>query len=446
MFNSNSPSISFFQSLQACAGISDGFLREAAVEVGFRSREPKKISADALLAVLCELSIHGTASYNDLAAGLNAQGASQPSRQAVALRMNASLLELCRKLLACAVVHKTAANICPKQTGFLARYTRILVQDSTILKLPAWLFDIFSVVCNAHHAVCNTRIQAVYDLLSMSFLDFSIDSYSRNDIAAAPSLQLKSGDLVLRDRGYLTADEIARHVAAGADCIYRHKVGTTYLDAATQKPVELLPLLQNIGSLELTVLLNNKQRTPVRLVAAPVDEETAALRRMKAKKETKGHNPSKEVLALMGWTIFITTIPAHQAGFHLILAVYGLRWRIEILFKTWKSHLKFDIIHRVSHTHLRILLCARLLVITALTNHIYKHCHQQMWQRHGSHLSLMKFLNYAAKNPGQIPIIWHSINSPHPLDTIWTSLRKYCGHEKRNRRNFWDVYNALFLT
>ena len=69
---------------------------------------------------------------------------------------------------------------------------------------------------------------------------------------------------------------------------------------------------------------------------------------MKARKETKGHNPSKAVLELMDWTIFITTIPAPIADFARILAIYGLRWRIEVIFKAWKSHMNFHLLHRVS--------------------------------------------------------------------------------------------------
>ncbi len=68
---------------------------------------------------------------------------------------------------------------------------------------------------------------------------------------------------------------------------------------------------------------------------------------MRAQKETKGHNPSAAVLELMDWTIFLTNIPATCAVFREILGIYGLRWRIEVIFKAWKSHLKFDHLHQV---------------------------------------------------------------------------------------------------
>ena len=129
-------------------------------------------------------------------------------------------------------------------------YKRILVQDSTIIKLPYRLFDKYSGVSNQYSAVCNARIQGVYDLISGSFISFSIDPYSKNDLAAAPEIELQKGDLVLRDRGYYINDEIKRHLDAGADCIYRYKHKTTFLDSITGDTINLLEELEkryNIG-------------------------------------------------------------------------------------------------------------------------------------------------------------------------------------------------------
>jgi hypothetical protein len=84
-------------------------------------------------------------------------------------------------------------------------------------------------------------------------------------------------------------------------------------------------------------LVGITERLKLRLIAAPVDEETANLRRMRAKQEMKGHNPSQELLDLMLWSIFLTTIDDPAVVFQQILALYGLRWRIENIFKTWMA-------------------------------------------------------------------------------------------------------------
>ena len=207
--------------------------------------------------------------------------------------------------------------------GLLQPYSRVLVQDSTIIELPGWLFDTFSGVANAAHQVCNARIQATYDLKNMCFEAFSIGAYSKNDVSAAPELELRPGDHVLRDRGYLSVGEIQRHQKAGAHFIYRHKTGSLYRDAQSDEPLDLPKLLRPHGSLDREVALNDAQRTRVRLVSAPVSQQTADLRRMKAKKETKGHQPSAAALELMGWRIFLTNV-GPEVSFRALLEIYGL--------------------------------------------------------------------------------------------------------------------------
>lgn len=323
-------------------------------------------------------------------------------------------------------------------------YSRVLVQDSTILKLPIHLFADFSGVSNGESSVCNARIQATYDLVNFRLLDFSIDPYSRNDLAVAAQLPLREGDLSLRDRGYLVLNELQRHLDAGADCIYRHKAGTLYIDPQTLEPIDLPALLKGNGYLDMEVLLNNPSRTRVRFVATPVDEETANLRRMKAKKETRGHNPSEAVLYLMSWTIFITTIPADRADFKQILAIYGLRWRIEIIFKAWKSHMKFHLLHRVSKRQLAILLKARLLVITAAINVLYNTFERAIRHRHRRRLSLLKFTNYLCKSPANFIRALRSLSAIDERNCpLIDALARYCCYDKRKRQNYSEVFESL---
>jgi hypothetical protein len=323
-------------------------------------------------------------------------------------------------------------------------YQRVLVQDSSVIRLPGWLFDKFSGVSNGQQQVCNARIQVVYDIKSMAFVSFEICPYTKNDLKAAPELVLNKGDLVLRDRGYLSASEIARHGNAGAHCIYRHKTGVRYLDPDTHEPLDLLGELQKKGSLDRTVLLNDKARTPVRLVSAPVDKETAAHRRRKAKKEMHGHKPSAEVLALMDWTIFLTTLPQEEGDFKTLLNLYGLRWRIEIIFKTWKSHLNFDSLHRVSEVELKTLLTARLLLITEGTNVLYRRCFLKTRELYDRDLSIQKFLKRLSRMPELFGMIFKAFETPSSESLpVWEHLLRYCCYDKRKRKNFFDQCRDL---
>lgn len=398
------------------------------------------------MASLVEECLRGSPSYNDLAARIETNDGADPSRQAIALRLGQPFEDFLKALLGHVISLKVGQD---REAGKFASmnfrdYQRVLVQDSTVIKLPAVLFPEFSGVSNGHSTVCNARIQAVYDLVSGKLISFSIDPYSKNDLAAAPELEIREGDLVLRDRGYLTAGEIQRHAQSGADFIYRHKTGMVYLDPETLLPLDLPALLKRRGNLDMEVLMNDAPRTRVRLLSAPVDAETAGLRRMKAKKESKGHNPSAAVLELMDWTIFITSIPAAKTSFKEILGLYGLRWRIEVIFKAWKSHLRFDILHRVSARQLRILLQTRLLVIAA-ASHYYRKFESVLWLRHRRRLSLLKFMNYLAASMIRLKQMGGSPAGDAPEKNAFEkALARYCCYDKRKkRRNFTETWESL---
>lgn len=431
--------------------LDEQMLDELARNTGWRKAQPRKITLAQLLLAFSLESIQGEASFNDLSSRIHLlNGDEGPSRQAVSKRINAPFLKVLEALLAKAIAAKTDCKSLACQHPTLLNYGRVLIQDSTVIRLPSWLFARFSGVSNAHQTVCNARIQATYDVKNMVFVSFEICSYSDNDLSAAPRLALRKDDLVLRDRGYLIGSEVTRHSEAGADCIYRHKTGTAYLDEHTGEPIDLLAELRRNGSLDRVVLLGNKEKTRVRLVSAPVSEEVANYRRMKAKKEMKGHHPSSEVLALMNWTIFLTNLNS-EVDFADILKIYGLRWRIEIIFKTWKSHLNFEAIHRVSDIGVRSLLTMRLVMITEGTNVFYRACHRYVNEHYDRELSLQKFLKRLGRSPELAGMISDALaelsHEPGEVESessreTWNHLVRYCCYDKRQRKNFFDHSNG----
>lgn len=190
----------------------------------------------------------------------------------------------------------------------------------------------------------------------------------------------------------------------------------------------------------MEVYVNNPSCTKVRIVAVPENEEIACRRRAKAKKDASGHKPSKNVLDLMSWTIFITTIPKECATFKQIHKMYSLRWRIEIIFKAWKSHVKFAKCHNVSEYQLRTLLIARLIMIVIYVHCVYSPCFNMIREEYGRDLSLLRIFNYLTLNIGEL---WIMIalalnmaqNSIHS-EKAKTNIVKYCSYDKRTRTNF----------
>jgi len=427
-------------------GISQKQIREWAKELGFVKRDSAKFDPMAFLAVFCLKSQVDSPSYNDLAAKIEAIYEISISKQALWKRVNDPCVLFFQAILASMIKHK-----CSKQhidaVYKTNNYKRILIQDSTIIKIPKKLFEIFSGVSNGHSTVCNARIQGAYELISGRFIDFSIDAYSKNDLLAAPELKIGKDDLVLRDRGYCSFTEIQRHIGCEADCIFRHKMKFIYLHPASGQPIDLLKLLRKNGRIDMVVCLNNKERTQVRLIAEPASEKIANQRRRKAKNEIKGHNPCEELLELMGYTIFITTIMDTKVDLNQIVKIYSLRWKIEIIFKIWKSHLSFDKVHNVSHNQLWVLLLARFIMILMYTHLLYVPYFHIINHYCGRYLSMMKFITYIINNQEKIESLLSGLmnNIPNNKDLLDTIV-KYGAYDKRKRLNIIDIQTNLLLS
>jgi hypothetical protein len=430
------PKVHSAVSVFSACGLSAEAIDRLARETEFSKRSGGKINATDFLAHFCAEAIKGTVSNNDIAAAVQTHTGVSASRQAYWLRINDECLAFFKAVLAELIRSKlvpVAWKLCPL-------FKRVLIQDSTIIQLPAKLFECFSGVKNATTTACNARIQGIYDLCTGRFIQFSIDSYSKNDLAAAPDIPVEAGDLVLRDRGYFLLSTIAANKAKGADTISRYKHRTSLYDTQTQEKLDLLALLTKHGKIDRMVLAGENKDIRLRLLAVPVPEEVANLRRMKAKKETN-HMLSAEVLALMSWSIFIVTIENTTITITEIMALYGLRWRIENIFKTWKSFFNFDKVHQVSENQLRILLLARLIMISICFHHAFVPLYHAILRHSNKQLSLMKFMRYLRQNPSQLPrFLVKGFWNIHLLDAV----ARFCTYDKRKRRNFVDNVCSIF--
>ena len=189
--------------------ITKEIILDIAYKTGLIVRK-RALMPDDLLYALTHGMINNDFSYNDLAMKIDQDFNKSVSKQAISKKLKEPCKLFIQELVELLLKRKIEKDKYTKIFESL-NYKRIIIQDSTIVKLPASLFEIFSGVSNKKAKSTNARIQVVYDLIAEEFISFDIHPYSKNDTKVSSDLQIEEGGLVLRDRGYLTLNEIARH-------------------------------------------------------------------------------------------------------------------------------------------------------------------------------------------------------------------------------------------
>lgn len=271
-------------------------------------------------------------------------------------------------------------------------------------------------------------------MLSHCICGYTLDGYTENDSKAAPALKIEPKDLVLRDRGYFALTEITRILEAGAYFIYRYKHGVKYCDVQTGEPHDLLKMLSKSQITDIPVKLGGPNGSIVRLIATPVSQEVADRRRAQLKKDS--HNPSKEVLDLLSWSIFITNIEASDMNTKEVYVLYSFRWRVEIMFKALKSYLNLDSIHNVSEKQLRFMVMGKMLLFVLITNLVYATLCRTIRQHYNKDLSILKLTQYLSANfPMFTEIVRELKTLPNGKKQVLKILSLYCCYDKRKKRS-----------
>ncbi len=246
-----------------------------------------------------------------------------------------------KQVLEAAVTQVFASD--PVAIPLLQRFPALLVQDSSIVLLPAALADTWRGCGSAdpQTAAAAVKLQVRLDLLTGALQGPLLQDGRVHDLKApAQTLDLPAGALRVADLGYFSLDILQRLSASEGFWLTRWQAGTVVLDEHGRR-VDLLPWLAAHGDVPVDspVRLGQTYRLPARLLAVRVPPEVAKLRRSRlhAEAQRRCQAVSPVRLAAADWTIYLTNVPAERLTLQEALVLGRARWQIELLFKLWKS-------------------------------------------------------------------------------------------------------------
>jgi hypothetical protein len=186
------------------------------------------------------------------------------------------------------------------------------------------------------------RIHSAFDLPRERFGHFELTDQQAGE--TLDRIPVVAGEIRLADRAYLQPDRMAALIEAGADFVIRAGwKSARWLDSKGDA-VDLVAELRKAaarGLLDRPIWIKRKRSTPLalRLVAVRKPAQAIAASRRKVHRDAQrgGHQLSKQTLDAADWVILITSLKPKDFATADVLALYRLRWRIELAFKRLKS-------------------------------------------------------------------------------------------------------------
>ena len=186
------------------------------------------------------------------------------------------------------------------------------------------------------------RIHSAFDLPRERFGHFDLTDQQEGE--TLDRIPVVKGEIRLGDRAYLQPDRMADLLEAGADFVIRAGwKGARWVDANGHL-IDLLATLRKAtarGLIDRPIWIKRKggPLLALRLVAIKKPAQACAAARGKARRDAQreGRQLSKKTLDAADWVILVTSLTPQEFTTADVLALYRMRWRIELGFKRLKS-------------------------------------------------------------------------------------------------------------
>jgi hypothetical protein len=277
---------------------------------------------------ICGLSLRGAAAWAEFGA------VAQLSNVALLKRLRGAanwLGEIVSAILSDRLARSRGAARPPWGAG------RVLLADATTLSEPG-------------SRKTDWRVHVGYRLGAKP----SIEQLELSDGGGSESLSrfvCGAGDIVIGDRGYAKAGDLARVRACGADFVVRTGWNATRLRTRSGARFDLFAVLaplpeRGVAEFEVAIAVDRaeKQLLPARLVVLckSEDEATRSQRHARSQSRRHGKTTQSQTLKAAGYVLLLTSLAADDWPVRKVLELYRLRWQIELAFKRLKSLVHLD--------------------------------------------------------------------------------------------------------
>lgn len=414
--------------------ISEDKLNLLAKQTGFQKRTPKKITAYNFIFSFLNVYSSRFFSLRNWAQELSLISKQLVSYQALHKKLTVRHLPFLKEVFSI-IIAKSIISEQTFSTQCISIFNRVLVEDSTCVKLSDSMFDHFSGASNGKTVKPIARIQVCLDLKNGKFEHVDITTYSKNDASYSNNIldRLTPKDLIIRDLGYWKTEVLCSIHQKGAYFISKLKSRTKIKDIDGFS-FDLLNYLKGLDKQNKTEFnfvgqLNIKGHMPVKFVGRKVSKLEYQHRLQQSKKNRhKGSTIHPKTQYLLSWEIYVTNLIDDELTNEEIKKLYQLRWKIEMYFKNWKSNHKVQDLLKSSKGRdpikPEILMYLSLIYMASIYQPNYKRARKIISDKYKKIISPLKFGEFL-KSVFKVNI---------PTDSFIEHLEKYCCYDSRKDR------------
>jgi len=323
--------------------MSTDFIRTKAKETGFVKRVRSFKPEDFFL--LCTLFDQSVAiqSLEKMSASLSMFTSKTLSKQALDQRFTPEAADFLYQMF---IELAAKQRWLPVPCDMMNLFSRILIQDSTEFQLTG---------DHPNYPSANgsgVKVQYEFELYSGMFTHLSVESGLSADRASSASIveDLQPGDLTLKDLGYFSSETMKKIDKQKAYYVSKLPSHVSLWERDKEKkrwdrvdPVAIGQQLSPGESTEfasLRVGAKTKKSFRTRVVIQKLTPSQQRQRDQTLHKKRQNGKPTQSAKQRDSIQILVTNVTQEMMEAQALYALYSLRWQIEILFKSWKSHFK----------------------------------------------------------------------------------------------------------
>lgn len=294
------------------------------------------------------------------------------SPQALSKRINSiGSVKLLRCVLKKLIESQLKIGVKNKFSEMFPMFSAIYLEDSSQMLLHDSLASAYN--GNGRSSKSGIKLDFIYDIKNLLVHGLKVTPSRTNDQSLSKEIlkYIKPKSLVIRDLGYFGIDSLRRIGEASAYYLSRLSMTTyVYLNKDDVEPVDVIQLFKTLRKQgkdfsSFIVYIGKTERLETRLVAEKVPKSVIAQRKARFKDE-RCKEPSEYFLEWCGYSIFITNIPVTMFSSRMIIALYKLRWQVELVFKNFKSNIEIHILKGKKKNRIDSLVYGKLISIMIL--------------------------------------------------------------------------------